>query len=342
MESRKRRNLQIENRKRMERRITTAIVVAIIAVIVGGIGFGVWDSVDRRTVMTFHGQRIPTSDFMYFHMMSGAEPGNEAMREVALDNMIQTLVLMERAERHGMTVPSEEMELLETQASGMRDAIISQNPTALRSTNSRRIANFMSVDAGQPMWGQPPGPLFSMLMDKYLSDFEPDRELVDEAVEEWMSDIIEVATEKTVKYLAADDWDAAWEASQLYSNGEAHFDDLITMFHSPREEDEGLESPADLWAFGGHFEAWTHWEDQWQEITQMQDGEVSTVLMMGDRFFIVQMYESILNQERLEETIEEATEIIVNEQRDTAFNELIRQWVSEARYQRNERALVRI
>jgi hypothetical protein len=73
----------------------------------------------------------------------------------------------------------------------------------------------------------------------------------------------------------------------------------------------------------------------------MQEGEVSTVLTIGDQFFIVQMYEIEVDQELVEEYTQNVTERFITERREEAFFDVIDGWVATANIQRNERALRR-
>ncbi|MCL2577026.1 MAG: hypothetical protein FWE27_03115 [Defluviitaleaceae bacterium] len=339
MESRKKRNQQIERKKRAERRIGTAIVVVIIAMITVGIAYAVWDTMNRSTVMTFNGERVPTSDFRYFHAMSGAEPQNEEMRQTAVDGMLRTLVVLDRAERHGLSISAEEKAEFEERAAGMRDTFTMMGIN-IRSTSDKRMVDFMSVGdlfEKEQMW---PGPLFSLVMEHYVSDREPDQADLDEHLEGLRDDIIEAAREKNFRYIANESWDSLWDAWNEFNDEEAGFSELMRRYHEPQfdEFEEPIDNPLGLWDFVMQFEAWDHW----QTINEMQEGEISMPMQFGELSFIVEMYESVVDEERVEEITLSVAEGFINEFREDAFFDLIEQWVSEANYQLNERALSRI
>jgi len=271
--------------------------------------------------------------------MSGAEPQNEEMRQTAVDGMLRTLVVLDRAERHGLSISAEEKAEFEERAAGMRDTFTMMGIN-IRSTSDKRMVDFMSVGdlfEKEQMW---PGPLFSLVMEHYVSDREPDQADLDEHLEGLRDDIIEAAREKNFRYIANESWDSLWDAWNEFNDEEAGFSELMRRYHEPQfdEFEEPIDNPLGLWDFVMQFEAWDHW----QTINEMQEGEISMPMQFGELSFIVEMYESVVDEERVEEITLSVAEGFINEFREDAFFDLIEQWVSEANYQLNERALSRI
>lgn len=336
-ETRKQKNRQIERKKRAKQRTAAGIFVVILALAAVGIGYLVWDSIDRRTVMTFQGERIPTSDFRFLHMTSGAEPDDEASRETAVTAMLRTLAVLERARANGVSLPEDEMAELLEEAASTREWVVSwQGAGAMRATSVRRIADFMSVGTLAGDWPQP-GPLFELLEEELLADFRPDQADIDARLEEWDEDITNAAMETMLQYIAVDDENIAWSAYGDAEEDVMPFDELIELFHQPGEDE--FENPIDLSDFMMNFNAWEHWE----VLNDLEVGDITFPLSVddGERFFVVRKYSSEINEETLEEITENVVEGYIAERRQEAFLEMIDGWVAEAVYVRNERALAR-
>jgi hypothetical protein len=346
MESRKKRNLQIERKKRAERRVTNTVVTLVLLAIVAGICFSVWDSFQRRTIGTFEGERIPTSDFNFFHAMTDTgERDPEDHREFAVNEMLTYLTLLNRAEMHGFTLPEDQLDEHMQDAANMREWLTWQDPRMLRDTSNRRIADFLSVGFLQDREWLQPGPVFDFLMEEYKGDFEPAEEDVQEFLDGIMDDIISAATDRNVKYVRNDDWDVMQEVFRELNDGEITFDTAISSHHQPPEpqfDEEGeeiiLENPTEIWNFGATFGAWEFWD----ELLALEEGEMSEVMTFGDYFFIVKMYDKTVNYERVEEFTEEVTDSFIRESRENAFLELMDEWVAAANFEPNQRALGRI
>ncbi|MCL2223809.1 MAG: hypothetical protein FWB96_08180 [Defluviitaleaceae bacterium] len=336
--SRKQQNKQIERKKKAERRTGNLVLFFLFAAVIFGVGYLIWDGIDRRTVMTFNGESIPTGEFRVFHMMLGAPPQDEEMRELAFDGLARTLAVLDRAEQHGIEVSEEEREFFMEDAAGMREWFNMQVPNSMGPVSVARIADFLSVGGVFSVDWLDPGPLFSLLMEEYKGDFVPSQSEIDEWLDELMEDILNASMDMSVKYIVNDSWDDMWEAWEAHNAGDATFDDLITLFHQPQPEDEDLDSPASLGEFAMAFNAWEFWQD----IMQLEEGEVSTVFMLEEGFVMVQMYSREINEETLEEIMQNVTEGFITESRENAFFELVDQWVAEADISRNERTLRRI
>lgn len=328
MESRKKRNLEIEKKKKQKQLMFTMVLTCLIVVVVGALGYAVWDIQNRRTIMTFGGERVATTDFRFFHLMNDM-PAGEAAQEAALDALLMTLVVQEAADRHGLSLTSAEMSELTAQAAEMREQFHFQMPGALNFISDRRIAELWSI-----------AEFFEPLMDIYEPYFEIDEEAfaesIEAAIEEW---IIDSATETYVKYIASFDWEEIQAAAAL--TGEGDFDALVRE-HSRLfdEEGEGVE-PIDFFDFLSQYNAWAHWE----ALSELEPGEVSEVIEVDGWFFIVQIYSREFDEERKQEILEEFAESeresLVEEGRWAAFIERLEGWVADADYSVNERAIRR-
>ncbi|MCL2577028.1 MAG: hypothetical protein FWE27_03125 [Defluviitaleaceae bacterium] len=150
---------------------------------------------DEDTIMTFNGNSIPVSDFIYFHAMLGAPFQDEEVNEMAITGMLRALVVLERAERHGLRVSAEGMARYEEEAAQVREWFTARD-IDINDLSNRRIAEFISVGTlFDKVWIQP-GPLYDALMEVYFSDYEPAQNEIDKHLEEWMDEIVEAATDE--------------------------------------------------------------------------------------------------------------------------------------------------
>jgi len=339
-ESRKQKNRQIERKKRSKQRTAAGIFFVIVALIAVGIGYAVWDSIDRRTVVTFQGERIPTSDFRFLHMMVGAQPGDEFSRESAVTQMLRTLSILERAEQQGISVPAEEMAEMREEAAETREWVVSwQGAGAMRGTSANRIADFASVGNLTEGWDFAPGLLFEQMQDEFVpEDFRPDQGDIDEFLEELLEDIINASMETTVQYIAVDEWDIAWAVYAEAADG-ADFAELISLYHVPHEDEDEFENPMSLQEFISTFQTWDHWTT----LNELEIGDITEPMMIGDneRFFVVRKYASELSEELQAEITENVIESFIADRRLETFMEMIDGWVAAADYTLNERALAR-
>jgi hypothetical protein len=314
MESRKKRNQEIERRRREKQRIFTWILTAMICVAAFGIIYAVWDVTNRRTIMRFEGERIATSDYRFFHVMNGMPVGDEEGREIVLENLLQALVLLERGERHGFSATSEELSGLMESARNIRE----QHNTSFIS--ERRIAEFISA------WDV----VYEKLMDEFVPAQDLDEaeftELFDEHIEENRSFLEDLR----VKYIVSFDLEEIILAYEGVTGG-TNFDALIQQHSAFYSEEHGVES-FDFWEFAEMFSLW----EEWMELIELQEGEISSIFEADGLFFIVQMYERSLDIEAEEISFREG---IIAERRAIAFNEIVEQWMAEANYTVNDRAL---
>lgn len=336
MDSRKKANQQIERKKRAKRRTATAITALIIGAIVLLVVYSIWDSIDRRNILTFQGERIRTSDYSYFHLMSGAFPGDEEEREIAFSGLLRALAILERAEQRGISVPVDEMEPILESSTQRREAIAFQDASLLRGTSVNRMAQFASAGyLFEPDWMHP-GPLFFLLMDEYVPYIEIDEDELAELIEENMDQFESWATTTNVKFIASDNEADLINAREAAEMGYYTFDQLIERYHQVEEDDE-LINPMELTHFAINSGAF----EQWQELTMMEEGELSEVFQAGDRMFLVQIYEREVDEEILADILEETREEFIDERRVLAFFDVIDSWVAQASVSRNERALRR-
>lgn len=328
MESRKKRNLEIEKRRKQKQRTFTAILAALIVVVVVVLVWAIWDVQNRRTIMTFEGERVATTDFRFIHLMqelNDIPPGEEA-NEMAVNTLLQTMVIFERAEENNIVVPEDEMAEIVAQAAGMREELHMEAPGLLNFISDRRIAELWSVTN-----------LLEPLMDIYVPEFVPDEAEIAPLVEEHMDGVRNFLFDRNVKYIASHDWALFTELASLYMTGEATFDELIEQYCEFHEAGTPIEA-VELWDFADRYEI------GWAEISgvmELEEGEISDVLEAHGWFFMVQIYETVFDYEAAAEEEEFFRERFAGQRRGELFMEILEGWIEQANYTINQRALDR-
>jgi hypothetical protein len=190
MESRKKRNLEIERQKRSKQRAFTAFLAVAVLIMAGLLAYAIWDNIDRRTIMTFEGTNIATTDFRFFHML---QPDLEIAREESMEALIGTLAILERAERSNITLTAAQRAELLEEAAGLREQMNWQQPGALNFISNDRIADFFSVDL-----------LLDELMEVYVTDYEVDEAELAASLAEHVEELTSWLTMHQIKYVSSE------------------------------------------------------------------------------------------------------------------------------------------
>jgi hypothetical protein len=326
---RKKRNKEIERKKRLKRNVFTSIFTFMIIVGVCALGFVLWDMHERRTIMVFEGESIATGDFRFFLHGEGEEARDEAM-----EVLTQTLVLLNRAQKHGITLTDEEMaEHIE------RSETINED---IGFISHERIAEFMAA------WNEKSEQLMDIYVEKV--EFELDEDEFAEFLEEQMEHIISGSTNRQLKYVAAHDMTVIFQAMADYTEdgAEIEFDEIIRQYSVKYVEGEEIET-IEFIDFLMQYGVWEGMDD----IANLEVGEISTMLTGTDItdeeiFFMVQMIERTVDDERIEEEKVNTRENYIArheseifQARAEEFFELIEEWASEANREINYRAFKR-
>ncbi|MCL1862363.1 MAG: peptidylprolyl isomerase [Defluviitaleaceae bacterium] len=316
MESRKKRNLEIERAKRQKRLVFTGILTCMMILVVAALGYAVWDIVNRRTIMTLNGERIATTDFRFFHVMQQIPPG-ELAQENALGDLTQTLLILERAEMHGVGATNEELAELMEQAAEFRAMQAQMVPGGINFISERRVAELLSA------WSQ----VFERLSDIYMSDFIPDEEAYQAFMAESIEGIRLNSTEIQIKYVASADWFEMDDISHELEQG-AEFDDFA-----------GAETVS-IMEFAETYDAWI--SPELDNIFQTQQaGDISDIFEVEGMYFIVKVYDRIVDEANVAIMTEIMRENFLMEERAEAFFDLTNEWVDQADRDVNMRAISR-
>lgn len=158
MKTRKQRNMEIERQKKRQNKLYLSGVVAVGFVILLAIGWVVWDIQNRNWIMTFNGERVATSEFEFFNSAYQMFMEPEDARSMAMDELVNSLVVMDRAQAHGISLPADERESLAADAQMQQQMM--QSPVSVD-----RITDFFGV-----------GYMQERLMDIYVPSYTPDPE----------------------------------------------------------------------------------------------------------------------------------------------------------------------
>ncbi|MCL2456251.1 MAG: hypothetical protein FWD19_01725 [Defluviitaleaceae bacterium] len=323
MESRKRRNLAIEGAKKKKKLVAKGILAACLLAVVAALGFGVWDVANRRTIMIFNGEKIPSTDFRFFNELSGG-----ASPEAALRDLKNTLVLLERSAQHNIFPTDEEIAEQLDGANEMRD---SRN---LNFISAHRIAEILSV------WDVP----FESLKDIYVPEdgFEVDEEEFAENLEWQMDRILMNATDMKIKYIKTRLGSSIEGAEELLNAG-MDFDNLIRTYCDDFEISlENDPEPIELVQFVINNQAW----DYFGGLMAMEVGDVSEIIEIADEnddytFFLVQVEEKEVDEEQIETAKDGARTEFISGKRSEIFFEKVQEWADAANVKLNSRAYKR-
>ena len=319
MQSRKKQNLEVERKIKRQKKIYAAVFAAICMAVVIVIGWVVWDTQNRRFIMTFNGERIATSDFRFMSVLSQM-PINEFTRDDILHELMTFLTVMQMGEYYQLGFTGEELEEIETNAAFFRE-IMEQggSPGMLGFIDDRRMGEFLGLFEF----------VGARLIDYLITDYEVDEEQFEAELEWHIETLIREGSEVFVKYMAldpaADNIDAAIELSAI--NG-IDFDDIASRFCVLGT---GLE-PIDINDFAANYGVHI---DEW--FAGLPVGQHSSILHGTDYSFYFYVYDRIEPELVLEEVEREFRDRFELELRQGIFFERLEGWVAEAEFELNHR-----
>jgi hypothetical protein len=334
MESRKKRNLEIERRKKERHRIAVSIFMGLIGVLVIMLVYGVWDANNRRTIMTFEGQRVSTSDFRFLVELFGAH--GEDMHDEIINELVSVLILINKSNEHGTGISEEEMQDVREFVQMIREG------GEFNYISERRMTEIYTTLFIDDHMG---------LIDIYVPTYELDedeRAEIEEANEIGLAfHLLSVRDSMMrVKYLVYLDEEEAENAlAELLDGG-----DFDAMFREQNFLDEDAEvETMDVRMLTNSV---VQDEATANEIRGMNEGEISPIIVIpgedGDPelFIIFQMYSIETDEEILADAEERfldenSVQRVIDSRRAQAFWELVNEWTENANFTVNQRALSR-
>ena len=322
MQSRKKQNLEVERKLKRQKKKYLAVFAALCLVVVIAIGWVVWDTLDRRYIMTFNGERIATGDFRFISILEDV-PINEFTRYDILRELKTYVTLMQMADRLGVGYTPEEQ--VENEAAGeMWRGIIEQNAhIPLGFIDDRRIGEFMNFHAL----------LVPRLIDLVIYDYEVTLELDEDMFAEelgWHIEwLVEQGTEVLVKYMALYPWEDHVEVAIELADPEGFdFDDIASRFCVLGT---GLE-PININDFATQYGVPI---DDW--LAGLPIGQFSPQLQGNEYDFFFYIYGRREPELDLEDVTQEFRENYELNIRRSIFSRRLEEWIEEAEYELNLR-----
>jgi len=311
--SRKKQNMEIERKKKALRTRHTLSLLGVVLVIVIAIAWVIWDSQSRSWIMNFEGDRISIADAQFMVASYSMFGEMDGLVDMAMDELIDTLIVLRRGEQHGVGItPEEHAEMTENMAGQL---------------------GWMGIDFIHPARA---GELMSMggvqtrLMDIYVPNYTPDPAEFQQALANYIADNAENYANFEVKFAVTDTNEDAINVWSLVSETE-NFDDLIREHSVFYDEEFGIQT-LDARQFA---EDLMLGDEDTNIIMNLQNGEAH-IVQFDEQFIVLYMYD----RSEANPVVMEASFYtnFTNTRRHEEFRALRDAWRLEANYTINQRA----
>jgi hypothetical protein len=280
----------------------------------------VWDAQSRNWILRFEGARIPTNELRFF---IGDDDTPES-RRLALDTLVENLTLLHRADMHGVGLDEDERAM-------WASWVVMQMGELF--VPPERVGEFAAASFGE---------VWERLMDIYVPDmlvYIDEYTLANDFVE-YLGENRARYMDMEVKFILLEEEETAVSARDRLLAGELDFDELIRLYdpwYTPDEEIMVLQM-GDLISMAGLT------PEQGAELIALQPGEVSEIIAWGEDEFASYLMVYVETREEPDEE-EAATEYrrrYILSRRHEMMLGLVPQWVAQAEYTVNQRALDRV
>ena len=316
---RKRQNLEIERKKRLQRKMYLGVFSAICLVVVIIIAWVVWDTQNRRWIMTFNGERVATSDFRFMAFLNQQQI-DDSTRHSILFELKSYLAVLQAGERHGVGYTLEELAELTEEARQSRIMFEQGHTGMLGFIGDRRMGELLGAFER----------VGSRLTD-LLIEYEPDEEEFEEMFEEVVQQEMEAGRQVMIKYMATEDRHGFDEVhAQEFLLVEDFDFDAIAARHCVLGT--GLE-PISLDDFITEHSILS---ERW-EMDTVSIGDVSQLIEGMEHYFIIYVVEHVDPELDLEELRIEFREALITQRSRAIFMDMVTDWVDESVYELNRR-----
>ena len=322
MHSRKKQNLEVERKLKRQRKAHLAVFAALCLVVVIVISWVVWDTQNRRFIMTFNGERVLTNDFLLMSVLTD-QPINDFTRYVILDDLLRTLTLLDMGERYGVGFTPEERAENESVAAMWLGMFEQEAPGMFGFIDPARMGEFIGLDEQ----------VVPRLVDLLITEYELDEDEFEEVFEMHVEWLIEQGTEVFVKYMAQDTSDSHQDAViELTANDDFDFDDIASR-HCVLQT--GLE-PITLQEFEMRFNV--HVDDWLAGLPIGQYSPTFSPLQHGTEYYInFYVYDRVPPELDLVTIERELRDDWIQHGKMSTFFELLPGWIADAEYELNLR-----
>jgi len=312
MQSRKKRNQEIERNKRQKRRLSAGIGVLIVLAICAGIAWFAINAYQRSWIMTFEGQRIPTNELRF--MMENQDPwvGHDEIIDNAMSDLIQSLTIMHHANNLDFGMTNEER------------TILLENVESRPGMSDARLAEYFSI-----------GNMFERLFNHHVPEFTLDPADYQEEITEYIEARRPFYHQTEFMYILNDDLEVILSVMEsMESDANADFGAFVMTYcveHTNVEfvtEEPNLLPLSTLEQIVDPFEL--------LELVDMQPGDTSGIIMFGESFLVLHMHSLVETPDS--EIQESFLTSLAFELRAAQFNEIFEEMMENANFEINQRA----
>jgi|GEM_PF-4833141 len=315
MTSRKKQNMEIERKKKALRTRHTFTLLGVVLVIVIAIAWVVWDSQSRSWIMNFEGQRIAMADAQFMVAQYSMFGDMDGIVDMAIDELVDTLILIERGEYHNVGITPEEH-------AEMTDNMFGQlSWMGIDYIHPARAGELMAANSIHPR-----------LMEIYVphGSIEIDQNEFAQALAEYIAENAENYANYEVKFVITDTQEEAMAVWTLIPET-ADFDDLIREYSVFYDEEFGIQTLDARQLIGDLMLD----DEDTDIIMHLQNGQAH-IVQFEDQFIVLYMYDR-----------SEANPVVIeasfytnftNTRRHEAFRALRDEWRAAANYTINQRA----
>lgn len=323
-----------KRKRKQQKQIMRLAAVGVCLLVILGIGYIVWDMWSRTYVMTFEGNRIPTSDLRFFSLFTEGTTFMDPL-EQSLENLTHFLLIDQAARRNNIALTAEESAELNESVSELR-GLFEMMEMSMPVSESR-MAELMSQEI-----------LLERLMDIYTGDFTLDEASFSDTLEEFLERSRENFIQMEFRYHFATSMLAsrtAWDDFfAIAEDGTEGFDEIILRDMHRDMLDMGM-SPEELEDLTVPFismETLRHGTDINPAIldylTNLEVGDFSEPIQVGEEEFIIFIvdHKEIPSDEEISAVFREN---YIMEQRGLIFSDLMNEWREAADIRVNQRGV---
>lgn len=270
-------------------------------------------------VIRFEGEYIPASDLMLFFGAFGVLSGEPERSDLAIEALVDALVIIDRANRSGLGLTAAEKDSMALEMSFQRQMI----PEELAITDER-MAELFSVH----------NILRDRLFDYYVPEYVPDMDEVTALFDNYMESSGDFHAQTEAMYLFIQNSDELAEVQARL--GSVPFRELVAEYYEEDIEDVPVYNAAEL-ANGLIIDLAMDFLDAFA-IIALEEGEIH-VAELGDTgaYVMVYMYSRLpLDMDELKEAFMDS---LIWSRRTANFQNLLLEWLDAAEYTINREAV---
>jgi len=276
-------------------------------------------SAEDDWAIRFNGEYIPISDLMLFFGAFGVFSGEPERYDIAIDALVDALVIIDRANRSSLGLTAAEKDDMALEMSFQRQMI----PVELDITDAR-MAELFSVH----------NILWDRLFDYHVPEYTPHMDEVTALFDSYMDANGDFLAETEVMYLVIQNSD---ELAEIQARvGDMPFRELVAEYYEEDIEEVPIYNAVQL-ADGLMMNLGMDLSDAF-ELIALQPGEIH-VAELGDTGAYVMIYMYSRIPPDMDELKEVFMENMIWSRRSDIFQNMLLEWLDEADYTINRQAV---